>query len=142
MATDPVHPVRPPHGAAAVALRGEVEDLTRAWERGVWTPTRLEQRIATLLSVATAGDGTLTAPRVREALWEGTVPLFRENGGRLAALLSASLRALEVTGPVDDGQPQCAPGPQGTGHDDGCPAAALDDAGRLLVAMAQGHARA
>ncbi|MFM9372888.1 hypothetical protein [Streptomyces sp. Da 82-17] len=141
MVTDTVPPVHPPRDAA-VALRAHAERLAAEWERGGWAPSRLERRIGTLLSVATAGDGMLTAVRVRHALWEGSVPLLRENGGRLAVLLATALRALEADSPLADGHPPCSPGPSATGHDDGCPAAALDAVGRLLAAMAKGHAPA
>ncbi|NBE53873.1 hypothetical protein [Streptomyces boluensis] len=146
MATDTANPARPAPAAAVAALRGGVAELARARECGAWTPAPLERRIAELLAVATAGDGLLTADRVRAALWEGAFPLFQENDGRLAALLSQTLKVLHTV----DACPRCAYGPGDSGHalrhalrhGDGCAVAVLAEVRAFLVVLARGHAQA
>jgi len=148
-----VHPAGPPPAVTAVALRGQVGDLVEQWERGTWVPTVLERRIATLLSLASAGDGLLTADRVRHALWEGALTLHQENGGRLGALLSELLSALDrpKAADVPDDHRAEAAGTEAVwkaapyGHlpyADGPLAEAVGDACRFLDAMARGHASA
>ncbi|MEU8773865.1 hypothetical protein [Streptomyces sp. NPDC048606] len=86
--------------AAPDRVRALVRALRQDIEAARWTPTPLEQRLCELLLTASAGDGTLTAPRVRAALAEGTMTLIHENDGRLAGLLGSLLPLL--TGPGTD----------------------------------------
>ncbi|MCX4681805.1 hypothetical protein OG413_42130 [Streptomyces sp. NBC_01433] len=111
---------------AETLLREGLDALAERARCGVWTPTPLERRIAGLLTVAAAGDGLLTAERVRTALWEGAVAFVQENGGELAALLADLL-------PVLTGHEY---GADGVRHTDGL----LEDAYRFVAATATGHA--
>lgn len=104
---------------------GRLDALAGRARGGAWTPTPLERRVAGLLTVAAAGDGLLTAERVRAALWEGAVALVQDNGGELAALLADLLPVL-------------------TGHEYGADRARhtdgfLDDVYRFVAATATGH---
>jgi hypothetical protein len=82
---------------SAGLLSERVHDLDRDLASGQWVPTALERRIAEILVIASAGDGELTAPRIRAAVKEGAESFLRENDGRLAALLGDLFPA--VSGP-------------------------------------------
>ncbi|MGY3677171.1 hypothetical protein [Streptomyces sp. TE33382] len=127
----------------AVCPCGFLDALVADARGGFWTPTPLERRIAGLLAVAAAGDGLLTADRVRAALWEGSLALVQENDGRLARLLAGLLslpEEYEVYGAVPYGD-----APHGDLPDRDSDAArqgrrTLDAAYRFVVATASGHA--
>ncbi|MGW0363384.1 hypothetical protein [Streptomyces sp. NPDC002990] len=63
-------------------------DLSDDLAAGRWTPTPLDRRLARLLVITSAGDGQLTAERLRAALWEGGEPLLRQPDNRFASLLA------------------------------------------------------
>ncbi|WP_256104139.1 hypothetical protein [Streptomyces sp. ODS05-4] len=89
------HP-RPAEDTAVDRARRHVDDLLTHFRTGAWRPTLLETRIAALLLTATAGDGMLTAHRVRAALWEGGLPLTHAaGGGRFAQLLGDLVPVLD-----------------------------------------------
>lgn len=77
----------------------KVEDLLADLRIGAWTPTALEQRVATLLTLSAAGAGCLTSGHVRSALWEGAVAMTQENGARFATALAAFVRVLDAPEP-------------------------------------------
>ncbi|MFD3675611.1 hypothetical protein [Streptomyces sp. NPDC058613] len=78
--TDPTEP--------AASVGGLARDLDDDLTAGRWTPTHLDRSLARYLVVATAGDGQLTAERLRTALWEGGEPLLRQPDSRFASLLA------------------------------------------------------
>ncbi|MEE1736260.1 hypothetical protein PUR49_07060 [Streptomyces sp. BE147] len=135
----------------AVCPCGFLDALVADARGGSWAPTPLERRIAGLLAAAAAGDGLLTADRVRAALWEGSLALVQENDGRLARLL-AGLLSLPVVyggyGPYGDvpyGQAPYGDMPYGDVPDRDSDAArqsrrTLDAAYGFVVATASGHA--
>lgn len=73
-----------PSGSVGALARELADDLTA----GRWTPTHLDRRLARFLVTASAGDGRLTAERLRTALWEGGEPLLRQLDNRFASLLA------------------------------------------------------
>ncbi|MEV0966964.1 hypothetical protein AB0J25_31130 [Streptomyces sp. NPDC049910] len=75
--------------------RHRVEALMADFRTGSWQPTPLERRIAHLLITSAAGDGMLTARRIRAALWEGAVAITQENGGRFAQALGDLVPVLD-----------------------------------------------
>jgi hypothetical protein len=81
-------------------LSERVHDLGQDLASGQWTPTALERRIASLLVIASAGDGDLTALHIRGAFTEGAEAFVRENRRRLAALLADLLLAVSGPDPV------------------------------------------
>ncbi|GLX49103.1 hypothetical protein Shyhy01_20530 [Streptomyces hygroscopicus subsp. hygroscopicus] len=62
---------------------------------GEWTPTALERSLARRLVIGSAGDLQLTPGLLRSALWEGSVALAHENGGRFGSLLALSFSVAE-----------------------------------------------
>ncbi|MCX5197274.1 hypothetical protein OOK31_25810 [Streptomyces sp. NBC_00249] len=89
--SDTYDPASPEPADLIAALRQDA-DADR------WAPTALELRLCELLLTASAGDGTLTAPRIRAALAEGAMSFITENGGRVAALLASLLPLLAEPG--------------------------------------------
>jgi hypothetical protein len=75
-----------------------VDALERDLAGGDWAPEPLERSLARRLLLACAGDGVLTAPRIRDTLWEGSMSLVHTNGGRLANLLAALFAVVEAAG--------------------------------------------
>ena len=69
---------------------------------GSWCPGPLERSLARRLLLASAGDGELTADRVRTVLWEGAVAVHHVGEGRLASLLG-QLVAVAVARTPDAG---------------------------------------
>ncbi|MCP3819292.1 hypothetical protein NLX86_14625 [Streptomyces sp. A3M-1-3] len=63
-------------------------DLSDDLTAGRWTPSHLDRRLARFLVLTSAGDGQLTADRLRTALWEGGEPLLRQPDSRFASLLA------------------------------------------------------
>ncbi|UQW99953.1 hypothetical protein [Streptomyces sp. RerS4] len=113
-----LHPAHAPrHAHAPQHARALTRALRHDIEAAHWAPTSLERRLCELLLTAAAGDGALTAPRVRAALAEGAMTFLFENDGRLAALLASLLPLL--TEPAADAADPTA-------------AAAVDDAYALL----------
>ncbi|MEV0929027.1 hypothetical protein AB0I99_28630 [Streptomyces spongiicola] len=51
--------------------------------------------VAYLLITSAAGDGVLTARRIRAALWEGAVVITQENDGRFAQALGDLVAVLD-----------------------------------------------
>ncbi|MFD5885358.1 hypothetical protein ACFWHQ_05125 [Streptomyces sp. NPDC060334] len=92
-----------PEPAALTRVRTLLATLSRDHASARWAPTALEARIGELLLTASAGDGALTAPRLRAALAEGSMSFLADNGGRLALLLGAVLELLISPGPADPG---------------------------------------
>ncbi|MFF5788463.1 hypothetical protein ACFY8P_26310 [Streptomyces sp. NPDC012693] len=80
---------------ATERARRRVEELMADFRTGAWRPTRLEGRVAELLLASTAGDGMLTPPRIRRALWEGNIALTYENNGRFAQVLADLVPVLD-----------------------------------------------
>ncbi|MFE9251280.1 hypothetical protein [Streptomyces sp. NPDC007088] len=80
------HTAPPAESLAALtdSLAGDLTD-------GTWRPVPLERRLARLLLVGAAGDGELTAERIRAVAWEGHVALTQVGEGRLARLLTRLL---------------------------------------------------
>ncbi|MGW6984063.1 hypothetical protein ACWGE1_32255 [Streptomyces sp. NPDC054932] len=72
----------------AASVVGLALDLSDDLTAGRWTPTHLDRRLAQYLVVTSAGDGQLTAERLRTALWEGGEPLLRQPDSRFASLLA------------------------------------------------------
>ncbi|MFE2529350.1 hypothetical protein ACFXEL_34580 [Streptomyces sp. NPDC059382] len=92
-----------PEPAALTRVRTLLATLSRDHVGARWAPTALEARIGELLLTASAGDGALTAPRLRAALTEGSMSFLADNGGRLAQLLGAVLELLISPGPAGPG---------------------------------------
>ncbi|MFE9256713.1 hypothetical protein [Streptomyces sp. NPDC006879] len=76
---------------ATAHVRLMADELAQDFTAGRWAPSALEIRITDILLTATAGDGALTGPRIRAALWEGSFTFTAENGGRLATLLACAV---------------------------------------------------
>ncbi|MGR4883492.1 hypothetical protein ACIPUC_29335 [Streptomyces sp. LARHCF249] len=72
----------------AASVGGLARDLADDLAAGRWTPTHLDRRLARFLATASAGDGRLTAERLRTALWEGGEPFLRQPDNRFASLLA------------------------------------------------------
>ncbi|MCY0935177.1 hypothetical protein [Streptomyces sp. H34-S4] len=89
------HADRTEPAESASSAGGSARELTDDLTAGRWTPTRLDRSLARYLVVASAGDGQLTAERLRAALREGGEPLLRQPDNRFASLL-----ARLVPGPV------------------------------------------
>ncbi|WP_392894328.1 hypothetical protein [Streptomyces sp. LN699] len=92
-----------PEPAALTRVRSLLATLSRDHTSARWAPTALEARIGELLLTASAGDGALTAPRLRAALAEGSMTFLADNGGRLALLLGSVLELLTSPGPAGPG---------------------------------------
>ncbi|MFE7131361.1 hypothetical protein ACFVIM_10915 [Streptomyces sp. NPDC057638] len=75
--------------------RRRVEALRVDLDKGVWSPTALEARVADMLVTATAADGMLTSRRLRAGLWEGSVTMLSANGGRFAQVLASLVAVLD-----------------------------------------------
>ncbi|MGI5448407.1 hypothetical protein ACQEVM_22105 [Streptomyces sp. CA-243310] len=105
MTTHALPSTRPvlPERAALTRVRTLLATLSRDHASARWAPTALEARVGELLLTASAGDGALTAPRLRAALAEGSMSFLADNGGRLALLLGAVLELLISPGPTDPG---------------------------------------
>ncbi|MFG3410031.1 hypothetical protein [Streptomyces sp. NPDC048142] len=73
-----------PAASVGALARDLADDLTA----GRWTPTQLDRHLARFLVTASAGDGQLTAERLRTALWEGGEPWLRQPDSRFASLLA------------------------------------------------------
>ncbi|WP_371618350.1 hypothetical protein [Streptomyces sp. NBC_00454] len=84
-ATEPTDLTGPVASASTGSLALALSDDLAA---GRWTPTHLDRRLACHLAAASAGDGQLTAERIRTALWEGGEPFLRQPDNRFAALLA------------------------------------------------------
>lgn len=80
-----------PRAPAAESLAALTDTLARDLTAGTWRPGPLERRLARLLLVGAAGDGELTADRVRSVAWEGHVALTQVGEGRLARLFTQLL---------------------------------------------------
>ncbi|WP_345620883.1 hypothetical protein [Streptomyces ziwulingensis] len=109
--TDTTSPRRAgtPHTPAAGTLAALTAVLTRDLTTGAWRPGPLERRLARHLLLASAGDGALTADRVRAALWEGDVALIHAGEGRLARLLAHLLAAAQApAGPATEARDETA----------------------------------
>ncbi|MEU6290914.1 hypothetical protein [Streptomyces sp. NPDC046988] len=78
--------------ASSAALAGDLDG-------GRWVPGLLERTLASRLLLACAGDGQLTAARLRETLWEGSLALTYAGEGRLARLLAQSCEVAEAPAP-------------------------------------------
>ncbi|MEU9145065.1 hypothetical protein [Streptomyces sp. NPDC048349] len=72
----------------AVCVGELAQDLADDLTAGRWTPTHLDRRLARFLVTTSAGDGQLTAQRLRAAFWEGGEPLLRQPDVRFASLLA------------------------------------------------------
>ncbi|MEU9800520.1 hypothetical protein [Streptomyces sp. NPDC051000] len=92
-----------PEPAALTRVRSLLRTLDRDHTNARWAPTALEIRIGELLLTASAGDGALTAPRLRAAFAEGSMTFLADNGGRLALLLGAVLELPTFPGPAGPG---------------------------------------
>ncbi|MEU3776076.1 hypothetical protein AB0F11_23240 [Streptomyces sp. NPDC032472] len=79
--------------AFAGALAGHLSDDLSA---GRWTPTGLDRRLARFLLTASAGDGQLTAERLRAVLQEGGEPFLHQPDNRFAALLARLIGTTSV----------------------------------------------
>ncbi|MEV0844554.1 hypothetical protein AB0J21_01475 [Streptomyces sp. NPDC049954] len=90
---------------AAEGLAALTDTLARDLAAGTWRPGPLERRLARLLLVGAAGDGELTADRVRAVAWEGHVALTQAGEGRLARLFTQLLAVAQ--------DPESAAGPAG-----------------------------
>ncbi|POX64433.1 hypothetical protein C3492_05155 [Streptomyces sp. Ru62] len=92
--------------SASVSPSGLLTELAAALEQdaitGEWTPTALERSLARRLVIGSAGDLQLTAGLLRSALWEGSVALAHENGGRFGSLLGLSFSVAESSEPHRD----------------------------------------
>ncbi|MFD6184750.1 hypothetical protein [Streptomyces goshikiensis] len=75
--------------------RHRVQELVADFRAGAWFPTPLERRVADILITATAADGMLTAGRIRAALWEGSLTMIEDNGGRFAHVLGDLVPVLD-----------------------------------------------
>ncbi|WP_320779350.1 hypothetical protein [Streptomyces sp. CRN 30] len=73
---------------SAERLTASTAALAADLDGGRWVPGPLERTLASRLLLACAGDGQLTAVRLRDTLWEGSVALTYAGGGRLARLLA------------------------------------------------------
>ncbi|MFC7825446.1 hypothetical protein [Streptomyces sp. NPDC057375] len=98
---DPTTSPRRPGHSAPDGLPELTASLARDLTTGAWLPGPLERRLARRLLDACAGDGALTADRLRAVLWEGDIALTHAGEGRLATLfagLAASAAPLSPSG--------------------------------------------
>ncbi|MGW0754634.1 hypothetical protein [Streptomyces sp. NPDC002587] len=87
---------------AADEARRQAGNLLLDLRHGTWAPTPLERRVAEILGVcASAAQGVLSARHIRSALWEGSMAMTRENGGRFATALAHLAPALDVPDVAD-----------------------------------------
>ncbi|OKK14252.1 hypothetical protein AMK16_30860 [Streptomyces sp. CB00455] len=87
---------------AADEARRQAGSLLLDLRHGTWKPTPLERRIARILTLsASAADGALSPRHIHNALWEGSLTMTRENGGRFATALGHLAPALGTPGVAD-----------------------------------------
>ncbi|MEU3684632.1 hypothetical protein AB0E99_27430 [Streptomyces sp. NPDC030592] len=110
---DPTTSPRRPGHSAPDGIPELTASLARDLTTGAWLPGPLERRLARRLLDACAGDGALTADRLRAVLWEGDIALTHAGEGRLATLFAQL--AASTAPPSPSGRSRlAAPPPPGT----------------------------